>query len=259
MINCAIRIHDQAWQDWLEPVAATRRLCAVECSAGLFSEADFPAQLNKYGIRCLHARDLLPGDTAAFLSESASEEELIALRRNLFGIMISAAATDTQVFSLQLRLDRISAEKPAQQLERHAQLLQPLLAAPLDKPYQLAIQVRQPRPYPQSREWDHALDICQRAKSPRIGLAVHLHPDDFDNLESFKPVLDSCFEHLRVLCFHYNPLLSETLFDDEQLSCSEELKARNYQGLVVFCPVTDERSNLQGVCEDALSWADFYS
>lgn len=209
MINCAIRINDHTWQDWLEPVAATRRLCAVECDAGLFASPDFPAQLNKHGIRCLHARDILPGDTAAFLSESATEDNLLVLRRNLFGVMISAAATDTQVFSLQLRLDRIAPEQSAQHIERHARLLQPLLAAPLDTPYQLAIQVSQPRPYPQSHEWDFALAICRQAKSPRIGLAMNFYPDDFHGQGELKPLLNSCFEHLHVVCFHYNPLLGK--------------------------------------------------
>ncbi|MDD4537541.1 MAG: hypothetical protein PHT80_00880 [Lentisphaeria bacterium] len=259
MINCAIRINDHAWQDWLEPVAATRRLCAIECDAGLFAAADFPAQLNKHGIRCLHARNILPGDTAAFLSESATEDNLLVLRRNLFGVMISAAATDTQVFSLQLRLDRIAPEQSAQHIECHARLLQPLLAAPLDTPYQLAIQVSQPRPYPQSHEWDYALAICRQAKSPRIGLAMNFYPDDFHGQGELKPLLNSCFDHLHVVCFHYNPLLGETLFDDEQIAWAEELKSRDFKGLVVFCPETDSRSNLSGVCEDALSWADFYS
>lgn len=259
MIKCAIRISDHTWQDWLEPVAATKRLRAIECDAGLFASPHFPTMLNQHGIRCLHARDILPGDTAAFLSESVTEDNLLVLRRNLFGIMIAATATDTEVFSLQLRLDRIAPEQSAQHIERHAQLLQPLLTAPLDNPYQLAIQVSQPRPYPQSREWDYALAICQQTKSPRIGIAMHFYPDDFAGQGEIKALLDNSFEQLRVICFHYNPRLGETLFDDEQLAWSDELKTRGYQGLVIFCPETDSRSNVTGVCEDAQSWADFYS
>lgn len=258
MITCAIRINDNSWQDWLEPVAATKRLNAIECDAGHFASPQFPLLLNKHGVRCPHARDILPHDIAAFLSEAASDENLVVLRRNLFGMMISAAATDTHFFSLQLRLDRIVPDQAAQCLQRYAKLLQSLLSAPMDTPYNLAIQVGQPRPFPQSHEWDYALQLCQLTKSERIGIAMHFYPDDFADQGDLGALLDSCRKQLKIVCFHYNPLLGETLFDEEQSTWADELKKRQFNGLVVFCPETNSQSNLQGICEDALSWADFY-
>jgi hypothetical protein len=260
MINCAIRIDDSRWQDWLPALTASQRLDGFECDAGNFNSQAFVSAVTKHNLHCLHARDLLPGDSVAILTHAVEHDAMGALRRNIFDAMVYAAPAETAVFSLQLRLDRCAeADFPAQSL-RLASFLQSLLDAPLDTPYAIAIQVRQPPPFPQSLEWQRAIDICGIANSNRIGLCLHFHPDDFTAAPRLSPaqILAECADKLRAICFHYNPLAGETLFDDEQQEWAALLLQQHYNGLVTFCPEVNASTNPADLCEDAESWADFY-
>ncbi|HOG49764.1 MAG TPA: hypothetical protein PKY10_04185, partial [Lentisphaeria bacterium] len=240
--------------------AASQRLDGFECDAGNFNSQAFVSAVTKHNLHCLHARDLLPGDSAAILTHAVEHDAMGALRRNIFDAMVYAAPAETAVFSLQLRLDRSAeADFPAQSL-RLASFLQSLLDAPLDTPYAIAIQVRQPPPFPKSLEWQRAIDICGIANSNRIGLCLHFHPDDFTAAPELTPakLLAECVDKLHAICFHYNPMAGETLFDDEQQEWAALLLQQNYNGLVTFCPEVNASSNPAALCEDAESWADFY-
>jgi hypothetical protein len=260
MITCAIRINDTHWQDWLPALAECHRLDGFECDAGNFNNQAFVTALTKDNLHCLHARDLLPGDSVTILTHAAEHDAMGALRRNIFDAMVYAAPAETAVFSLQLRLDRCPEQDLPAQTLRLASFLQSLLDAPLDTPYALAIQVRQPPPFPQSREWRRALDLCAAANSSRIGLCLHFHPDDLIGASGLNPakLLAEGGERLQAICFHYNPLAGETLYDDEQQEWAALLLQQNYHGLVVFCPETHAASEPTALCEDAESWADFY-
>lgn len=260
MINCAIRINDSLWQDWLPALAGCQRLDGFECDAGNFNCQSFVNTVTRLNLHCLHARDLLPGDSATILTHAAEHDAMGALRRNIFDAMVYAAPAETAVFSLQLRLDRgAESDFPAQSL-RLASFLQSLLDAPLDTPYAIAIQVRQPPPFPKSLEWQRALAICALANSSRIGLCLHFHPEDFIGASEPTPakLLAECADKLHAICFHYNPLAGETLFDDEQQEWAALLLQQNYHGLVIFCPEVNASSNPAALCENAESWADFY-
>lgn len=259
MITTAIRIDDLRWQEWLEPVAATTRLRNIECDATLFTnEPNFSKSLAKAGIACVHARDILPPETASFLANADDDKDFNDLKKSLVNSMLAAEAEQTTHFSLQLRLDDPQPDNEAR-IRKNAAFLKKILLVPLENPFRLDIQIRAPWHFPKSNEWSRAIQICKTADSRRIGLNLQFHPNEYDEQPDPNQLLDEAAPFLHAIAFHYAPRLGDTLFDDELADWAEALKQRKFNGIVAFCPHATKDEDLVQICNTATNWSDFFT
>ena len=259
MITSAIKIDDEHWAEWLDAVAATPKIRHIECDAALFSfSLDFLKSLDRHSLYGAHARDILPPETAKFLNESPNDLAYNNLRKSIIHSMQSAENAGVSHFSLQMRLDEPFPDEE-NRIRKTAAFLRKLILAPLEKPFKLDLQIRFPFQYPQSKEWERAIDICNMADSKRIGLSLQLHSGDFD--DSPPPpqeIVTDILPHLHAVEFHYAPHLGESLFEDELTEWADLLKANNFDGLVVFGPHLNPDDDILNHCLSLQPCADFF-
>ncbi|MBP5640572.1 MAG: hypothetical protein J6X55_13890 [Victivallales bacterium] len=258
MIQCAIRISDNQWDEWLKPVAQTQRLKNVELDAGLLSEHRVTEALAANGINCLVAQDIVPSQMVQLMMDASSGTSFEDIKDAVTNVMLCGESVNVECFTVQLLLDRFEGTDEQGFIERNAAFLKQLTTAPLEKNYSVAIQVRQPMPTPMSKEWERAVRICDVAKDSRIGLYVHFHPDEWAETGTMEQFIETCYPHLKGICFHYDTRIGETLFDDEQAECARRLKLLDYKGMIVFAPMVAQSAELDKICKIAVSWADFY-
>ena len=259
MITSAIKIDDEHWAEWLDAVAATPKIRHIECDAALFSfSLDFLKSLDRHSLYGAHARDILPPETAKFLNESPNDLAYNNLRKSIIHSMLSAESAGVSHFSLQMRLDEPFPDEE-NRIRKTAAFLRKLILAPLEKPFKLDLQIRFPLQYPQSEEWERAIDICNMADSKRIGLSFQLHSGDFDNTPpSPQEIVNDILPHLHAVEFHYAPHLGESLFEDELAEWADLLKANNFDGLVVFGPHLNPDDDILNHCLSLQPCADFF-
>ena len=242
----------------MEPVAETQRLKNVEMDAGLLSDQSVTEALARHGISCLVAQDIVLPQTVRFITDGAKGSSYDDIKDAVTNVMLCAELANAECFTVQMLLDREVDSDEQAFVERNAAFLQQLTEAPLEKRYSIAIQVRQPKPTPMSKEWERAVRICEAVESDRVGLYIHFHPDEWVETGSMAQFIESCYPHLKGLCFHYDLRAGETLFDDEQAECARRLKLLDYDGIVVFAPTLSPMADLKSICQTAVSWADFY-
>jgi len=259
MITTAIRIDDEQWPDWLDAVSATSGIRHIECDAALFSfNLDFLKSLDRHSLYGIHARDILPPETARFLNEAPNDLPYNNLRKSIIHSMQLAENAGVTYFSLQLRLDEPFPDEENRS-RKTAAFLRKLLLTPLENPFKLDIQIRFPFQYPLSHEWERAQDICDMAASKRIGLSLQLHSGDFtDAPPAPQDIVSGILPHLHAVEFHYAPHLGESLFEDELAEWADMLKSNNFEGLVVFCPHLTEGENILPHCMAIQQCADFF-
>ncbi len=259
MITSAIKIDDEHWAEWLDAVAATPKIRHIECDAALFSfSLDFLKSLDRHSLYGAHARDILPPETAKFLNESPNDLAYNNLRKSIIHSMLSAENAGVSHFSLQMRLDEPFPDEE-NRIRKTAAFLRKLILAPLEKPFKLDLQIRFPFQYPQSKEWERAIDICNMADSKRIGLSLQLHSGDFDDAPpSPQEIVTDILPHLHTVEFHYAPHLGESLFEDELTEWADLLKANNFDGLVVFGPHLNPDDDILNHCLSLQPCADFF-
>lgn len=260
MITCAIKLPEHDINSWLPAIAHTQRINAIETTAdNLTNQQGFTDLLSRYGLKCPCAKDLLQPEISEYLIAANSKQHFNDLKNSLFNTMLCAEAMDTSLFTLSFKLDRCEFDSLEAHAAAHADFIKNLLKAPLEKRFSVAIQVRLPLPFPASREWTQALAICDAAHSKRVGLYVHFFPDEYAETKTIADFFTDCPKLPKAICFHYDTRIGETLFDDEQAEWAQRLKERDYDGLVVFAPQTNEGANCEKICETILSWADFYA
>ena len=236
----------------------TQRLKNVELDAGLLANSHVTEALVSHGISCLVAQDIVLPQTARYITDGVNGVTFEDIRDAVSNVMLCSEAVNGECFTVQMLLDRVADSDEQMFIERNAAFLQQLTEAPLEKSYSIAIQVRQPKPTPMSREWERAVRICEAVDSQRVGLYVHFHPDEWVESASMAQFIETCYPHLKGLCFHYDLRAGETLFDDEQAECARRLKLLDYDGIVVFAPTLSPMADLKSICQTAVSWADFY-
>lgn len=259
MLSCAVRIPTLSRQEWYAPLSRTNRLKSIELEADCLMETATQEALTRHGLSCLCAQDMLPPETIAFLTEHPNERDFLSIQDAILNSMLCAESADARVFPLDFRLDRLPRQPDERLVVPCAELLMRLLEAPLEAPFSLAVQVRQPAPFPTSLEMRRAQAICRQTGSARVGLYVHFHSDDF-NAEggSIAAFVEEHAERLKAICFHYDVTQAETLYDDEQAEWAQRLLDAHSDALVIFAPKTHGSEGLDRICRQALSWADYY-
>ncbi len=279
MIDTAIKIDDREWRGWLSALGQAHEFGGMECDAGLFEDEEFLAAVKAGGVRCTHARNLVPEDVPGLLRLASENHSLPQLYTRIYDAMKSAAQVgDVQSFSMPFRLDRL--EDDAAQTPQLATFLSRLLFAPVDHAFNVLIPVRLPRPFPQSEEIARAVEICRIAreapadssldgdwvpsharsaiKNGIASICLHLYPEEGILPEFESADLSSLEPFLGLVCFHYNVTAGETLFDDEQAAWANRLKERGFPGTVVFCPDECPAHLIPEVIEHARQWASLY-
>ncbi len=249
MITSAIKIDDEHWAEWLDAVAATPKIRHIECDAALFSfSLDFLKSLDRHSLYGAHARDILPPETARFLNESPNDLAYNNLRKSIIHSMLSAENAGVSHFSLQMRLDEPFPDEE-NRIRKTAAFLRKLLLTPLEKPFKLDLQIRFPFQYPQSKEWERAIDTCNMAASKGTGPSLQLHSGHFDDTPPApQEIVADILPLLHTVEFHYAPHLGESLFEDELAEWADLLKTNNFDGFVIFCPHLRPDENIYQHC-----------
>lgn len=254
MIKCALKLPDENWLKWLDPIQRVRRILHIETDAVTVTVPENVELIEKHGLDCLCVRDIITPELADFIVNRETNA-FDDIKNKLFNAMLCAESAATELFTMQLRLDANSNYNP----EKCLNLIHKLLDAPMETRPAIALQARQPEPFPASREWDRTTELCSLANSNNVGIYVHFHPDDYAETATIKQFIDENINVTKAICFHYDTRIGQTLFDDEQAEWAERLKDANYNGIVLFAPRAKDTDSLYHICRKIVSWMDLYS
>ena len=236
MINCAASIDATNWEIWLDAVANMPALREVEVPAELLlGEPRLLAAANQYGLQISYVRNLLPPHISRYLGESPARgrEDIAASLREL---LLKCEAAGSRMVSLDLGLDRMKEQSFDQDLAERVRLLRGLIPAADKYRMMLCLNVRHPRGYPASKEWEYAANLVHEVMHPACRLAVNVFPAECPADFNVDRFVGSCYYHIGVIRFHYDPALGESLVEEEQKQWSEALHRHAFKGAVIFCP-----------------------
>ena len=275
MIQTALAIPGDKLGLFLETLQLFPQLDAIACETTLFETPESCRALAASGLRCPLVTELLPNDALSAISTAESAHAVNLLYKNLFTTMTLAAGQNgTSLFSIPLRLDRIADDAWDDALDGMMPYLDRLLSAPMQNPFSCLVPVRFPKAFPTSNELERALTVCETANSAYharrpmstieagMKLCAIIHPDEKDaDGVRITPDTFSRKELLRqvaAIMFNYAPAAGETLFDDEQMQWADFLKENDWDGTVVFNPVSFQQDSLEEICDDICGWMEMY-
>jgi hypothetical protein len=147
-------------------------------------------------VSIVNIREALPLEHAPYMNECPP-----AIQRGLTDSLASTLELGrcfgAQCASLDLGLDRVEG---AVGLLNRAEILSEALAISEEGPV-LCMQVRVPRRFPRSWEWQFARDLLAQCGSPRVGVAVNVVIDDISPQPSPEDLRKLFGERLRLVRF----------------------------------------------------------
>ena len=258
MIICAVSVAEVSWRCWLDAVSNMRVVRDVELPVATLAEPPGALALAEhYGLSVPHARDLLPADTARYVSETPSlgrDGLLQCLDRSLD----DCRAAGVRSASLEMGLDRIGDDTFEEDFAERAKLLRCLMPLADERRLTVCVQVRQPRAFPRSKEWEHAANLVHDLMHPCCRLALNVVPAECGPGFDVQEFVRSCYFHIGVVRFHYDPQLGENLGDDAQREWAAALRSHGFRGAVVFCPKLTDDDAIPRACERIDAWAELY-
>lgn len=278
MILAGISIEEGKLAAWLKALEPYMALKGIGGNASLFEDESTRLQVQKAAVKCLLAFNLLPGNAADILSIMEQRGELAKLFGRLCREMGSIhQASECNLFTMDLSLDRYQEANWPTQSMRFQPLLNTLVSAPLPFDFSILLPASLPEPFPGSQELARSVELCKAVNGmPRenwdekygiderppllphtsLGLCVHAHLD-----KEMAPELLCGREFLplvKAIVFHYDVTAFETLYDDEQAKWAEYLRNGGYGGVVLFAPSGCPEARLPEICQDAATWAELY-
>ena len=259
MITCCVSASEDHWQDWLDAVGNLRRVRDVALPVSLLvTEPAIRTRAERLGLTVSHAQDLLPADVARYLSESPARGRKDVLSR-LKDMLVQCRAAGARVVGFELGLDRIREAAFAQDLTDRVKLLRALMPVADSQKVTLCVQVRYPREFPHSKQWEYAGNLVHEVMHPCCRLGISMVPAelpaDFD-IGSFVRLYSF---NLGALRFHYSPAMGETLGRESQARWAEALRRHGFKGLVVFCPKVKEPEGIPEASAAIDAWAEAYA
>lgn len=259
MIACGISIPERDWRTWLDTVGDLERVRSVEVPASLLvGEPESLRLCEHYGLRILHAGNLLPADVARYLSETpaAGRPDVSACLKDMLAQCRDAGVRSV---SIDLGLDRIRQDSYERDADERLRLLRSLVGVADELRVTVCVHVRYPRAFPGSKAWGSAANLVHDAMHPRCKLAVDLVPADFpENLDAAE-LVRVCYVHTAVFRFCYDPSLGETLTDEMQEVWSSVMHEHSFKGSVIFCPRTSEDQAIAEACRRIDGWSRLYA
>ena len=259
MITCAVNVAENRWREWLDAVGNMTVVRDVEFPASLLiNESNAMALAERYGLKVSHAQDLLPPEVARYLTESPlrGRDDVLPCLGNT---LKQCRAGGVRSVSLEMGLDRIGEATLEQDLAERIKLLRSLMPVADSQRLTLCIQVRYPRAFPGSREWEYAGNLVHEVMNPCCRLAVNLVPSDFPQDFELRNFIRSCYFNIGIVRFHYDPALGENLTMDTQAEWAAVLQNHGFKGGVVFCPRVSGPDGIATACSQIDQWAALYS
>jgi hypothetical protein len=256
MINCAVRMPEDGWQDALRVAGDLTVIRHLEVPGSvLLGEPDVVSHAERLGLKVLVAQDVLPGHVARYLAEApvAGRADVPAALQSLV-----AECLDRGVRFVTLDVGLARAGDRGTGLRDRVALLRALMPTAGSARGVVCLQVRTPPEEPDSREMDYAANIVHDVMHPSCRLCVNVVPadlpDDFDGAAFVRDLYHST----ALVRFHYSPLFGEDLDEDSQTVWATALRHHAFRGAVVFCPTVGDTAALPRVFADLERWAAMY-
>lgn len=262
MISVAVRLNDLDLDCWLDAVSNLATTRGVELPASLLAEPAeaLEARLAANALRVLHVTRLLPSGFVMRLMEAAERPRDVLLAQ-VKSALARCRAVQVRQVSCDLELDAAGAT--AAQLEpairAQVSLIRQLLPVAVEAGQTLCIPVRQPPPYPGSREWSLASNVVHEIMHPSCRLALDLVPAELDPAFDLAALLRDCVFHLAVVRIHYEPFLGEAVPLRRQQEWADALRRQGFKGTVVFCPVASTPEGIRAACRQVDALAGLYA
>lgn len=255
MISCAVGVTEPQWRDWLHEVGNLKVVRDIELPVSLLAhDAEAMRQVENRGLRLVVAHDLLPADVARHLAESSTLDRgnVLACLEETLDHCRNAGA---RLVTLEMGLNRIAEAGAAEALAERVAFLRQLVPVADERRLTICVQVRTPRSFPGSREWEHAANVVHEVMHPACRLAVNLVPADLPGDFDIAAFVRSCTFHLGVLRFHYAPALGDALDGAALDAWHEVLLQHGFRGSMVFCPRVGGGAGIGEVCAGIDRWA----
>lgn len=255
MISCAISVAESQWSDWLREIGNLKVVRDIELPVSLLAQdADAMRAVENHGLRLVVAHDLLPAETARHLAESSGLDrgDVLTCLEETFEHCHNAGA---RFVTLEMGLNRVSEASADAELAGHIAFLRQLVPLADELRLTICVQVRTPRPFPGSREWEHAAYVVHEVMHPACRLAVNLVPADLPGDFDISAFVRSCTFHLGVLRFHYAPALGDVLDSVALDAWHEVLQQHGFRGSLVFCPRAAGDTGIGEACARIDRWA----
>lgn len=258
MTNCAVSVAEDQWQAWLEAIGEMNVVRDVEFPVSLVAgEVGAVRLAEQYGLTASFARDLLPADIARYLTESsvADRNDVGTHLRNLIA---DCRACGVRSVSFEMGLDRIRENRFEQDFEQRVRLLRALIPCADQLSVSICVQVRYPKSFPGSKEWEHAAALVHEVMHPNCRLAVNLVPEEFPESFDIATFVRSCSFRIGTLRFHHGVASGESLDDDGMRAWAEALRGHGFKGGVVFSPRVSEADAFPAACRRIDGWARLF-
>ncbi|MBT3381210.1 MAG: hypothetical protein HN742_40475 [Lentisphaerae bacterium] len=258
MTNCAVSVSENEWEMWLEAIGEMTVVRDVEFPVSLVAGDVGAGRLaEQYGLTPSFARDLLPADVARYLSESpvlGREDVGMHLRK----LIAECRTCGGRSVSIEMGLDRIRDETFEQDFEERLKLLRALIPCADQLRVSICVQVRYPKSFPGSKEWEHAGALVHEVMHPNCRLAVNLVPEEFPPNFDISTFVRSCCFRIGTLRFHHGLASGESMADDDMATWAKALRGHGFKGGIVFSPRVSTADALQAACRKIDRWARLF-
>ena len=250
MTTVAISVPDEQLVPWLDAVADTTLVRAVELPAALLNEPEaLPGLLQPRGLALTHVTRFLPPGFGSRFAESAAEMRT-TFTQQLQSALARCRDAGVRHVSLDLNEDDICVLESAlpDTLRCWSVLMHKLLPMAMDAGITLNIPVTWPLPFPGSRNWTGAGNLVHEVMHPSCRLELNLAlgelPTDFD----LAGLIRNCVFHLDTLRLHYSPAQGEQPTPAQQRQWSGILLRQGFKGAIVFCPRVTTPEAIRDCC-----------
>lgn len=233
MVACAISVPEYDLEPWCEAVGDLRFIRDIEISGTHLDDPGVPELLERTGLGVVHVRDLLPADVSRYINESPAQgrDDVV---EHLESMLDRCRAIGAKSAGMEFGLDRITKAGFRHDFTERIRLLRSLVPVADRNGVVLCVNVRFPRSYPGSKEWEHAANLIHEVMHPSFRLAVDLVSGDLP--EDFAPeiLIRECYFQIGVLRIHFSPAFGETMTGEFQQSAGRALRRHGYRGVVIF-------------------------
>lgn len=195
MISCGLRLDEQNWEESLDAAGADSPY-GFEVPVSLLESCPrFVQRFELDDLNLVNIREILPPEQALYVDEYPAGTRR-ALVRALAATLELGRCFGAACATVDLGLDRV---RNGAGLDNREAFLAEALALP-EGPV-LCVQVRVPRRFPKSREWQLARELMERSASPRLGIAANVAVHDISPQPEPEELRAPFGERLRLVRF----------------------------------------------------------
>jgi len=229
MINCAVRIEEEFWEEALT-AAGQGPPYGLEVPVSLLESCPrFAQRFELEDWKVVNIREALPLEHAPYMDECPP-----SIRRGLVATLASTLELGrcfgATCASLDLGLDRVV---DSAGISSRADILSEALSLSAEGPT-LCMQVRVPRRYPLSQEWDLVRELVSLTDSSRVGIAANVVIHDISPQPAPAELIDLLGGGLRLVRFLLGAPRPASFAEGTIASWAEELARCDSPPAVVF-------------------------